>query len=106
MPQGPIAVVSQYSGGNAVAKNVSGANQLIGAAGARVIRKISVTTVAGAAGIQIWDGAVSGDAVAANLIYNNPTAVAAGTVIDLNMPVSKGILITIAAAGVVAVSYN
>jgi hypothetical protein len=104
MPQSPIATFSQYSGGQLVARGVTGATQTVKPAPG-VIRKISVTTVLPGAGVQVWDGAVAGDATAPNLLYNNPTALAAGTVIDLNMPVSKGILIT-CGTGVVAVSYN
>lgn len=104
MPTSPIAVFNQYSGGNASGKGVTGNNQAVSAK-AGVVRKISVTTVLPGAGLQVWDGKVSGDAIAGNLIYNNPTALAAGTVIDLNWPVNTGILVSVG-AGVVSVSYN
>ena len=101
---GPIPVFSQNSGGSNSLKNQTGNTQVIKAAPG-VVRKVSVTTVLPGAGLQVWDGAVAGDATAANLIYNNPTALAAGTVVDLNWPCGKGILIS-CGSGVVAVSFN
>ena len=101
---GPIPVYSQYAGGNKSAIGVTGATQVVkGSPG--TVYKISVTTVLPGAGLQIWDGAVAGDAGAGTLIYNNPTALAAGTVVELNWPCSKGILVT-CGTGVVAVSYS
>ena len=100
------AQISQVTtaGGTKSALNLTAGAHLIQLGVGRVMR-ICVNTAGTAGTFAINDAATTGAAAAANLVWAGSATTAAGTVIDLEFPVSAGLVFTVPTTGVMSISY-
>jgi hypothetical protein len=105
MPQGAIALsVEPYQGGTTKLNCPAAAATLVKATAGRVMQ-INVNAANSVTGISIYDSATTAGTSAANCVFTSAAAVAQGTIIQVDFPVTNGIVIVTGTGGVCAVSY-
>lgn len=107
MPQSPIAVFSQYPGGNSSSLNVTAAKVVKSSPG--TLYRIVVQTVPSAGNLTVNDNnsTSSGNTAATQLLNVAFGSLTAGQVITLEAPCATGITVSsVGTGGVYAVFYS